>query len=104
MVYYPELMYVYIMANYTNSVLYTGVTDNLKRRVSEHKSHKSNFTSRYNVTKLMYYEVIRGPRVAIAREKQIKAGSRKKKADLVNAMNPGWRELSAEQINTIESV
>jgi putative endonuclease len=85
---------VYILTNRYNTTLYTGVTNNLKRRVYEHRSGKGGaFTSRYNLTKLVYYEVTNDVNAAIAREKQIKAGSRQKKIDLVNSMNPEWRDL-----------
>jgi putative endonuclease len=84
---------VYIMTNAHNTVLYTGVTNNLMRRVGEHKAGKSEFTKRYNVTKLVYYECGDDVNVAITREKQIKAGSRQKKIDLVNSMNPEWKDL-----------
>lgn len=84
---------VYIMTNAHNTVLYTGVTNNLMRRVGEHKAGKSAFTRRYNVTKLVYYECGDDVNVAITREKQIKAGSRQKKIDLVNSMNPEWKDL-----------
>jgi putative endonuclease len=87
-------MFVYILTNKVNSVLYTGVTRNLKRRVYEHKEKiKSKFTARYNVNKLVYYEVFSDSYNAIAREKQIKAGSRQKKINLIDAMNPGWIDL-----------
>jgi putative endonuclease len=77
-----------------NTVLYTGVTNNLKRRVYEHKEkHISSFTSRYNVTKLVYYEILADSYNAITREKQIKGGSRQKKVDLIDSMNPKWRDL-----------
>ncbi len=90
----PKQMFVYIMTNKLNTVLYTGVTSNLKRRVYEHKEKlKSKFTARYNVNKLVYYEVFADPYNAISREKQIKAGSRQKKIDLVNEMNPEWVDL-----------
>ncbi len=90
----PKQMFVYIMTNKLNTVLYTGVTSNLKRRVYEHKEKlKSKFTARYNVNKLVYYEVFADPYNAISREKQIKAGSRQKKIDLVNKMNPEWVDL-----------
>lgn len=84
---------VYIMTNAHNTVLYTGVTNNLMRRVGEHKAGKSGFTKRYNVTKLVYYECGDDASTAIYREKQIKAGSRQKKIDLVNSMNPEWKDL-----------
>ncbi len=86
--------YVYIMTNRHNTVLYTGVTNDLKKRVWQHREKLvEGFTKRYNVTKLVYYEVFDDVRVAIAREKQIKGGSRQKKIDLVNRMNSGWRDL-----------
>jgi len=72
--------YVYILTNKSNSVLYTGVTNNLIRRVYEHQSHLvKGFTDKYNVTKLVYFEQTESVESAILREKQIKAGSRKKK-------------------------
>ena len=89
--------YVYIMTNKHNTVLYTGVTNDLQRRAYEHKTGQGgNFTSRYNLTKLVYYEIGHDARSAIAREKQIKAGSRQKKLDLINSMNPEWRDLYGE--------
>ena len=89
--------YVYIMTNKYNTVLYTGVTNDLKRRVYEHKSGLGGaFTSKYNITKLVYYEACGDAYSAIAREKQIKGGSRQKKIDLINAMNSGWKDLYEE--------
>ena len=86
--------YVYIMSNRHNSVLYTGITNNLERRVYEHKQELvEGFTKKYRVTKLVYYEIFDDPENAIWREKQIKAGSRAKKIALINAMNPDWRDL-----------
>ncbi len=86
--------YVYIMTNEYNTVLYTGVTNDLVRRAYEHKTGLGGrFTSKYNITKLVYYEVFADARSAIAREKQIKAGSRQKKVDLVDSLNPQWEEL-----------
>ncbi|MEW6328429.1 MAG: GIY-YIG nuclease family protein [Thermodesulfobacteriota bacterium] len=77
--------YVYILTNKRNTVLYTGMTNDLKRRVFEHKEKLvDGFTKKYNVTKLVYYEVFDDPENAILREKQIKAGSRQKKIDLIN--------------------
>jgi putative endonuclease len=88
-------MFVYILTNKVNTVLYTGVTSNLKRRVYEHREKiKSKFTARYNVNKLVYYEVFSDSYNAIVREKQIKAGSRQKKIALIDAMNPKWIDLS----------
>ena len=83
--------YVYILTNKNNSVLYTGVTNSLRKRVYEHKEklHKG-FTSKYNVEKLVYFEHYHHINDAIAREKQIKAGSRQKKLDLINAKNSDW--------------
>ncbi len=92
-----EQYYVYVMTNKHNTVLYTGVTNDLWRRVSEHKTKLlPGFTSRYNVSKLVYYEAFEDINAAIAREKQIKAGSRQKKVDLVKGMNPEWKELFEE--------
>lgn len=89
--------YVYIMTNKHNTVLYTGMTNDLRRRAYEHKTGQGGgFTSRYNVTKLVYYEATTDVHSAIAREKQIKGGSRQKKLDLINAMNPEWRDLYDE--------
>ncbi|MBT3754755.1 MAG: GIY-YIG nuclease family protein [Candidatus Cloacimonetes bacterium] len=88
------MYYVYIMTNFSNSVLYTGVTNNLVRRVYEHKNKLiKGFTSKYNVNKLVYYEEGEEAYGAISREKQIKAGSRRKKIELINSMNPEWKDL-----------
>jgi putative endonuclease len=94
----PEKEYcVYIMTNAYNTVLYTGVTNNLQRRVAEHKSGAgSGFTKKYNVTKLVYFESGDDVNIAIAREKQIKAGSRKKKIELIESINPEWKDLLEE--------
>lgn len=82
------------MTNKRNNVLYTGVTNNLIRRVWEHKNGMPlGFTGKYRVTKLVYYEVFTSIEHAIFREKQIKAGSRQKKIDLIISMNPEWRDL-----------
>jgi len=82
------------MTNKNNSVIYTGMTNNLIRRVYEHKEKMiDGFTKKYNCTKLVYYEIFNDPYNAIAREKQIKAGSRKKKIDLINAVNTEWKDL-----------
>jgi len=87
--------YVYIMTNRNNTVLYTGVTNNLERRCFEHREKLvKGFTKRYSVVKLVYYEVAGDIKAAIEREKQIKAGSRAKKIQLINSMNPGWEDLS----------
>jgi len=89
--------YVYVMTNARNTVLYTGVTNNLQRRVFEHKNGiGSAFTKKYGLQKLVYYEVGENVLAAIAREKQIKGGSRQKKVDLVNVLNPEWKDLCEE--------
>jgi putative endonuclease len=85
---------VYILTNFKKTVLYTGVTSDLIARVGQHKTKAhEGFTMRYQVTDLVYYEVFHSIRDAIRREKQIKGGSRQKKIDLINSMNPEWRDL-----------
>ena len=85
---------VYIMTNKNNTVLYTGVTNNLQRRVAEHKAGKGRkFTSKYKITKLVYYECGNDISAAIDREKQTKGGSRQKKEVLINQINPEWKDL-----------
>ena len=85
------------MTNKHNTVLYTGITNDLKRRVYEHKEKLvDGFTKKYNITKLVYYEVFEDPENAILREKQIKAGSRQKKIDLINSINSEWMNLYEE--------
>ncbi len=89
--------YIYIMTNKGDTVLYTGVTNDIKRRVYEHKEKLvEGFTKKYNITKLVYYEVFADIENAILREKQIKGGSREKKIDLINSMNKEWRDLYEE--------
>ena len=92
--------YVYILANATNVAIYTGVTNNLLRRVYEHKNNLApdSFTSRYNIHKLVYYEQTSDVRSAIEREKQIKSWSRAKKNKLVNSSNHEWKDLYFELI------
>lgn len=86
--------YVYLLANKHNNVLYTGVTNDLIRRVYEHKNKLvAGFTKKYNVDRLVYYEVCSDIVVAIEREKKIKGWSRKKKQDLINTLNPDWNDL-----------
>jgi putative endonuclease len=86
---------VYILTNSRHTVLYIGVTNNVERRLSEHQDKLgSAFTRKYNADQLVYYECGDDIRVAIAREKQIKAGSRQDKIDLINGINPEWRDLS----------
>jgi putative endonuclease len=85
---------IYIMTNKYNTVLYTGVTNDLLRRVFEHKNKLvPGFTNYYNVHKLVYYEVCEDSYSAITREKQIKGGSRQKKLDMINNFNPSWKDL-----------
>jgi putative endonuclease len=86
--------HVYIMTNKYNTVLYTGVTNNLQIRVFEHNNKiVPGFTNFYNINKLVYYEVAEDSYYAISREKQIKGGSRQKKLDLIQGMNPDWKDL-----------
>jgi putative endonuclease len=86
--------FVYILTNRHHTALYVGVTNDLVRRVHEHRTKTaSTFTTRYNVDKLVFFEETGDVRVAIAREKQIKGGSRARKIALVNAVNPDWRDL-----------
>ncbi len=86
--------YIYILTNKYNNALYVGVTNNLVRRVNEHKlGVGSKFTSKYKIDKLVYYEIFDNIEEAIAREKQIKSGSRAKKVKLIESINPQWKEL-----------
>ncbi|MAG11865.1 MAG: excinuclease ABC subunit C [Parcubacteria group bacterium] len=88
---------IYMLTNWSNKVLYTGVTGDLKKRIWIHREKISEgFTKDYNATKLVYYELFDNPEAAIKREKQIKAGSRKKKNDLVEKENPEWGDLYGE--------
>jgi len=87
--------YVYIMTNYSRT-LYTGVTNDLRRRVYEHKQKLvPGFTAKYNITKLVYFEATNDVQAAIAREKQIKGWLRAKKIALIEAANPRWDDLGA---------
>ena len=90
--------YIYICTNKRNTVLYTGVTSKLLERIQQHKEKqdKNSFTARYNVDKLVYFEECSDVYVAISREKQIKAGSRKKKIELIESVNPEWKDLTKE--------
>ena len=87
--------YVYLLKNANKTVLYTGVTNNLPKRVYEHKNHldKGSFTDRYNVENLIYYESTSDVTVAIEREKQIKGWNRKRKEKLIASKNPNWDDL-----------
>ena len=91
-----EQYYVYMMSSFRGT-LYTGMTNDLVRRVYEHRSGVvAGFTKKYNVSKLVYYEATQDVMSAIAREKQIKGWVRRKKAALIDAMNPHWKDLSEE--------
>jgi putative endonuclease len=86
--------YLYIMTNKRNTALYTGITSNLKKRVYEHKAKLADgFTKKYNINKLVYYEIYNDAYNAISREKQIKGGPRRKKISLIDKMNPHWKDL-----------
>lgn len=87
--------FIYIVTNRNHTVLYTGVTGNLPRRILQHKNHiyARSFTKRYSADKLVYYEQFDHIMDAINREKQVKAGSRQDKLDLINRMNPEWDDL-----------
>jgi putative endonuclease len=86
--------FVYIMTNKRNTVIYTGVTSDLPKRMFQHRErYGGTFTSKYKVNKLVYYEACESVLEAIAREKQIKAGSRARKVALIEEMNPNWDDL-----------
>jgi putative endonuclease len=92
---HDKQFYVYIMSNKSRS-LYTGVTNDLERRIYEHKQKLvPGFTAKYNITRLVYFEVTEDVGAAIAREKQIKGWLRIKKIALIESMNPKWTDLSA---------
>ncbi len=89
--------YVYLMMNKANTVIYAGVTNNLIKRVYEHREKLvDGFTKKYNVNKLVYFEIFDDVKNAILREKQIKAGSRIKKLNLITKNNPEFRDLYEE--------
>ncbi|MBU4483903.1 GIY-YIG nuclease family protein [bacterium] len=97
--------YVYIMTNLRNTVLYTGVTSNLGKRVYEHKNKLiEGFTKRYNVTKLVYFVETNDIEMAIEKEKQIKGWLKKKKIDLINSVNPKWVDLSEDSLDSSRSL
>ena len=88
--------YVYLLTNWNNKVMYLGVINNLERRLYEHKNKLvKGFTEKYNVNKLVYFEETQDVTAAIAREKEIKKWRREKKNQLVNRMNPNWKDLSS---------
>ena len=89
--------YVYILTNNTDKVLYIGVTNNLERRICEHKNKLvEGFTKKYNLNKLIYYEVTEDISSAIQREKQLKNWHRDWKINLIKGFNPGWKDLSGD--------
>ena len=91
---YNKQYYVYLICNKNNTTIYTGITSDLKRRIWEHKNKTTKgFSSKYNLYKLLYYEIYNDPENAIIREKQIKSGSREKKIELIESMNPKWIDL-----------
>lgn len=94
------------MTNEHNTVLYCGATNDLCKRILEHKNgvYSNSFTSRYNITKLVYYEIFIFVSDAFAREKQVKGGSRRKKLSLVEKNNPGWNDLSNKLGCSIEEL
>lgn len=88
------MYYVYILTNWNNKVLYTGMTGNLKRRISEHKNHTvDGFTKKYNVDKLVFYKETNDVNTAIILEKRIKGWTREKKISLIESVNPEWKDL-----------
>ena len=94
-----ERAFVYILTNANNTVLYVGVTNDIERRIDEHKAHLgSAFCRKYKLTKLVYLEVFDRMDAAISREKQIKAGSRRDKETLINSANAPWQDLAHELI------
>ncbi len=89
------MYYVYIMTNKNNTVLYTGITNNLQRRIYEHKNKLAKgFTAKYNIDKLVYFECTSDIIAAISKEKKIKGWNRQKKEKLINMLNPEWADLS----------
>ena len=92
-----NMYFVYILSNWNDSVIYIGVTNNLQRRLYEHKKHLvDGFTKKYNVDKLVYFEHTNDVRSAIAREKQLKGWTRNKKNALIAKANPNWIDLSSQ--------
>ncbi|PIU03666.1 excinuclease ABC subunit C [Candidatus Shapirobacteria bacterium CG08_land_8_20_14_0_20_39_18] len=89
------MVFVYILTNFTNTVLYTGVTNNLERRIWEHKNHlfKNSFTDKYKIYKLLWYQEFNSPEEAITAEKKIKGWTRQKKINLIMELNPEFKEL-----------
>jgi putative endonuclease len=91
--------HVYILASARNGTLYVGVTSQLVQRIWQHKNHVlEGFSQRYKVDQLVWFEPHESMEAAILREKQIKSGSRKRKLDLIETMNPGWRDLYEDML------
>ena len=92
--------YCYILTNKNKTVLYVGATNNLQRRIQEHKEGKylNSFTKKYNVTFLVYFEEFDSTKEAFEREQQLKSGNRKRKEGLINSINPEWKDLSDDWI------
>ena len=89
--------YIYILSNYSNSTIYIGVTNNLVKRLYQHQNKLiDGFTSKYNINKLVYYEIYQNIDYAINREKQLKGWSRAKKNALIETLNPTWKDLGKE--------
>ena len=100
----PMQYFVYIISNVANTSVYVGVTNNLERRIYEHKNKVNDgFTKKYNVTKLVYFEETNSINSAIEREKQIKKWSRTKKDELINSINPTWKDLSVGWYSSYDS-
>jgi putative endonuclease len=94
--------WIYMMASQKNGTLYIGVTNGLERRVWQHKNEVSDgFTKQYRVTRLVYFEAFNDISAAIGREKQLKAGTRKKKIALIESNNPEWADLSADWFDEV---
>ena len=94
MIHKNKQYYVYLICNKNNTTIYTGITSDIKRRIWEHKNKiTEGFSSKYNLYKLIYYEIFNDPENAIIREKQIKSGRREKKIKLIEPMNPKWIDL-----------
>ena len=90
-------IYVYILFSKKKGTLYTGVTSDIRKRIYQHRNNAfKGFTSKYNINKLGYYEEFNEIKNAIEREKQIKAGSRQRKIDLIESMNPEWKDLAED--------
>ena len=88
------MYYVYILTNKNNSAVYIGVTNDLRRRLSEHQNEQlGGFTQKYHVHKLVYFEEYSDVKAAIAREKQLKHWNREKKNGLIESLNPDWNDL-----------